>query len=305
MTEEAARAWTVLDEEAGRRVDVFLRDKLDGVGRAKLKNALENGLVRVNGRRVKKGMTVAAGDKVELELEDLTGSALPDPSIILDVVYEDAALVVVNKPAGVPTQPLRIGEVGTVANGLLARYPEMAGVGYEAREPGILHRLDVDTSGLLLAARNATVFEVLRNLLAAGGIEKEYQALVGGSMRAPQTIPYAIATDPTSATRVRVCFNEDEEFGWGGKPATTEVLSATPRGIFSLVSVRAKAARRHQVRAHLAAAGHPIVGDNIYGGPTAVGVTHHLLHASRMTFAHPVSGAVVDLTAPIPASWPS
>ena len=201
MTDDAARAWTVLDEEAGRRVDVFLRDKLDGVGRAKLKNALENGLVRVNGRRVKKGVTVAAGDKVELELEDLTGSALADPAVALDVVYEDAALVVVNKPAGVPTQPLRIGEMGTVANGLLARYPEMAGVGYEAREPGILHRLDVDTSGLLLAARNAAVFEVLRNLLAAGGIEKEYQALVGGSMRAPQTIPYAIATDPTSATR--------------------------------------------------------------------------------------------------------
>ena len=173
--------------DAGERVDVLLARRVPDLSRAKAKALIEEGAVRVDGRRVKKSYTVAVGDRVTLG--SIAGPvdfyAAPDPDLPLVVLAETEGYVVVDKAAGVPSHPLREGELGTLAGALVARYPEMRDVGYSKREPGILHRLDNDTSGVMLAARDQVTFEVLRQQLQAGEIEKRYLARCQGIVPAP------------------------------------------------------------------------------------------------------------------------
>ncbi|MCA9530320.1 MAG: RluA family pseudouridine synthase [Myxococcales bacterium] len=290
-------------EGAGARVDRWLAERLPALSRARAKRLAEEGLVRVNGRRVRKSHRLEAGDVVVLEvaLDALDARAVPDPDLPLSVLLEDADLVVVDKAAGVPSHPLRAGERGTVANALLARYPEMAGVGYSDREPGLVHRLDVDTSGALLAARGAEAFERLRAALRAGRVDKRYVALVEGVVVAPRVVDVPIANRPGDQGRVRVCEDARDAERLHARAAMTEVLATTQVGAGSLVEVRAHTATRHQVRAHLAALGHPLVGDVAYGGPVLPGLARHFLHASVIAFEHPRTGAAIEVRAPMPA----
>ena len=176
--------------DAGQRVDVVLARRVPELSRARAKRLIEEGVVRVGGRRVKKSYTVSVGDRVTLE--SLPGPvdfyAAPDPDLSLDVLVENVGYVVVAKPAGVPSHPLKEGEVGTLAGALVAHYPEMRDVGYSKREPGILHRLDNDTSGVMLAARDQATFDALRQQLKAGEIEKRYLARCQGIVPAPMII---------------------------------------------------------------------------------------------------------------------
>lgn len=300
-------ALVVGPEHAGARLDVFLRAAIEGLGRAGAKRLVEEGRVRVNGRRAPKALALAEGDRVSVEALDADHAAVgavADPELALDVVLEDPSFVVVNKEAGVPSQPLRPGERGTVANALVHRYPEMAGLAADAREAGLVHRLDVGTSGLLLAARTTEAYAALRGALTDGAIEKHYLALVGAALEAPSSIEHALASDGPRGQRMRACFSTEDLVRYDGKPATTEVLRVEPRGAFFLVEVRAFRAQRHQVRVHLAAEGAPLVGDALYGGPEADGVTHHLLHASFLGFDHPTTGERVELRSEPPATWP-
>ncbi|MFW6050618.1 MAG: RluA family pseudouridine synthase [Myxococcota bacterium] len=292
----------VAEEEAGRRLDVFLVHRVPGVGRAAARRLVAEGKVRVNGRRAKKGEPVRAGDRVWLEQVPAVASfpAEPDPALPLRVCHEDARLVVVDKGAGVPSHPLRPGERGTVANALVARYPEMAAVGYGPREPGLVHRLDTGTSGLLVAARDARAFDELREALRAGGFDKRYVALCAGRLGAPRLVDFPIASARRNRRRVMVCPDPAEAARLDARPAETEVLEARPVGRNTLVTVRARTARRHQVRAHLAALGHPLVGDALYGGPALPGLARHFLHASYLRFPHP-DGGEVRVEAPLPA----
>ncbi len=298
----ATFSFEVTADEAGRRLDVALVRRLDGLGRAGAKKLVEQGAVRVNGKKVRKGAVLARGDVVEVT--DLPGGAdfdaEPDPAVPLEIVVEDPAFVVASKPAGVPTHPLHAGETGTAAGGLVARYPEMAGVGYSRREPGVCHRLDNDTSGLLLAARDDAAFERLTEQLKSGSMDKRYLALCAGRLSAPRTIDLPIANDPKNRRVVRVCEDPRDIVRLGGRDALTEVLTARPMGRFTFVEVRACTARRHQVRAHLAAIGHPLAGDELYGGPPLPGLDGHFLHASLLAFAHPVTGAPVEARASLP-----
>jgi len=268
-------------EEAGERLDAFLARRVPELSRARAKVLIEKGEARVDGRRVKKSYALGAGDRVTLD--SLPGPvdfhAAPDPSLGLEVLLETDSYVVVDKPAGVPSHPLREGELGTLAGALVARYPEMRGVGYRKREPGILHRLDTGTSGLVLAARNRRTFDELRRMLKAGEIEKRYLARCVGVVPAPIVIDTPIATDPRDQRKVRVCTDPRELKRLGAQAATTEVLSSTPAEQGSLVELRANNARRHQIRVHLASIGHPLLGDSLYGGPP---LDHHLLHASSL-----------------------
>ncbi len=228
-------------------------------------------------------------------------AALPDPALALHIVYEDGALVAVDKAPGVPSHPLRPDEVGTVANALVARYPEMAGIGWSPREPGLVHRLDTDTSGLLLAARTPAAFERMRDALRAGRIDKRYLALCAGRVVAPQIIDLPLANHPRDARRVVACITEADIARLRPRPAETEVLRVERVGDLSLVEVRAKSARRHQVRAHLAALGHALAGDTLYGGPDVTGLERHFLHASALEVVHPTTGAPLHLAAELPA----
>jgi 23S rRNA pseudouridine1911/1915/1917 synthase len=272
------------EADAGQRVDLVLARRVPELSRARAKALIEAGAVRVDGRRIKKSYTVSTGERVTLE--SVPGPvdfyAASDPNLALEVLLENKSHVIVDKPAGVPSHPLREGELGTLAGALVARYPEMRDVGYSKREPGILHRLDNDTSGVMLAARDQETFEALRRQLQAGEIEKRYLARCQGIVPAPIIIDTPIANDPRDRRKVRACTDPHEIKRLRAQPATTEVLTSTPAEHGSLIEVRANHARRHQIRAHLASIGHPLLGDPLYGGPPLEPPARHLLHATSI-----------------------
>lgn len=272
----------VTEADAGGRLDVVLARRVPELSRARAKVLIDEGAVRVEGRLAPKSRIVLAGERITLER--LPGPvdfhAAADPETPLEVLVEHDDFVIVEKPAGLPSHPLREGETHTLAGALVARYPEMRGVGYRKREPGILHRLDTDTSGVLLAARHAEAFDALRARLRAGEIEKHYLARCIGEVDAPRRIDLALANDPRDVRKVRACSDPREIRRLGARKARTEVLASQPAAHGSLVEVRANHASRHQVRVHLAAIGHPLLGDTLYGGPALEAPPHHLLHAS-------------------------
>jgi 23S rRNA pseudouridine1911/1915/1917 synthase len=271
----------VSEEDDGIRLDVFLARRVPSLSRARAKALVAGGAVRVDGRLAKKSRLLAPGDRVVVDSlpgpADFDASA--DPTLDLVVLRETDSYVIVDKPAGMPSHPLEDGELGTLAGALVARYPEMRAVGYGKREPGLVHRLDTDTSGVMLAARNEEAFERLRDDLRAGKIAKRYLARCAGNVVAPQIIETPIANDPRDRRRVRACSDPREIKRLGAQPARTEILDSAPASGGSLVEVRANHARRHQVRAHLAWIGHPLLGDLLYGGPEIDAPKHHLLHA--------------------------
>lgn len=283
--------------EAGLRLDVVLVRRVPGMSRSKARAMVEEGAIRVNGRSPRKGLRLAPGDHVTLARPPAPSDfhALPDPRLPLSIVHQDPWIVVVDKPAGVPSHPLREHEIGTVASALVARYPEMSGVGYRLREPGILHRLDTDTSGLLVAARDELTFETLRTSLKAGHIDKRYLALVDGRVEAPRAIDLPIAPHPRDPRRVVTIAGLK-----GARPARTEITKAEPIGVYTKIEVAAPHATRHQVRAHLAAIGHPLVGDALYGGSALPGLGRHFLHASRIVLLHPDDGRALRFGSALP-----
>ena len=169
-------------------------------------------------------------------------------------------------------------------------------MGYRNREPGILHRLDTDTSGVMLAARDQETFDALRRQLQAGQIEKRYLARCQGIVPAPIVIDTPIANDPRDRRKVRACIDPREIKRLRAQAARTELLVSTPAEHGSLVEVRADNARRHQIRVHLASIGHPLLGDTLYGGLTLENLDRHLLHAASITFTDPSTGTRSPIT---------
>lgn len=287
----------------GARLDKAL-GILAEVSRAKAKALLESG-VRLNGRRAVKGASVQEGDTIEIlePTDDGDAAAQPDPAVELDVRLETDRLLVVHKPAGLPTAPLRAGELGTLANAIVARFPDVAGVGPEPREPGLVHRLDTDTTGLVLVARTAAAYDELKHALRDGRVDKRYLAVVApgaGSGRAASvaadgelpdtgTIDIPLAPHPKDKRRVFACVHPRDVARLSPRPATTsftvlrrwETDDGERR---ALVEARAAKALRHQVRVHFAALGAPLLGDGLYGGPSAPDLARHALHASRVAY---------------------
>lgn len=288
----APRSFQVSPDQAGVRLDHFLRSALPELSRGALLEHMRAGHVRLNGRVAVKSAVLQVGDRIEVAgLTPETGPAA-DPELALQLLYEDAFLVAVDKPAHVPSHALRAGERGTLVSALLARYPEMRGVGYRELEAGLLHRLDNETSGILIAARDAETFRRLRTAHEGGQIEKRYLALVSGHPE-PQRARGYLRADRRKV-RVRAAPFPD------AKPVETEIVSSEPHGDLSLVCVQLQLAARHQVRAHLAALGHPIAGDVLYGGPQLAGLMRHFLHASALRFEHPWHGTRLELESGLP-----
>lgn len=286
------RTWTVAPNQSGQRLDRFLRAVLPHVSRAALREVIGRGQVRVNGRSVSKSAALAAGDRIDVSGLSLEAGPAPDPSVELRILYEDRWVIAVDKPAGLPSHALRAGERGTLVSGLLARYPELQGVGHRALEPGLLHRLDNDTSGILLAARAAESFEQLRAAHLRGEFRKRYLALVAGHAKPQQAHGFLLADRRKVLVR-------SQPFP-DAKPISSQLVSTEQRGPCSLICVEVVLAGRHQVRAHLAQLGHPIVGDELYGGPSWPGLQRHFLHASELEFPHPADGRRVHLQAQLP-----
>lgn len=281
----------VSSAQAGNRLDHVVRQALPELSRAAVRDLFAAGAVRVNGRVAGKGVGVAEGDTIDIAFAVET-TAL-EPVSALRVLYEDRWVVVVDKPAGVASHPLRAHEQGTVVAALLERYPEMRGVGYRDLESGLLHRLDIDTSGVLVAARDAQTFERLRQAHERGEFTKRYQALTLGRPAVQQARAYLRA----DRRKVRV---KREPFP-GAKPVALEVIDAQMYGDYGLVSVQVALAARHQVRAQLSSLGHPIAGDSLYGGPALPGLARHFLHASDIELPHPVTGERLHVQAELPS----
>jgi len=275
-------------ENAGERLDAFLAGPLGS--RARAQRLIEDGAVRVDGALVPKRHRMSAGETVTVEISAAAAQPEPDPApAAFAVRYEDDDLLVVDKPAGVVVHPARGHVSGTLSQAL-------AGVaaGGEDGRPGIVHRLDRDTSGLLVVARSAEAHRRLKRALQAREITREYVALVEGRPPARTgTIDAPIGRD----RRVRTRMSTDTD---APRDAVTqfEVAEALPRT--TLLDVRLETGRTHQIRVHLQAIGHPVVGDPEYGTAGRLGLARQFLHAARLRFAQPFSGAPVDVRSPLP-----
>jgi len=268
--------------------------------RAEAAALVDEGAVAVGGRQVTaRAHRVSEGDVLDLTLPAAPeGDGLPaaDPDVPVPVVHEDADLVVVDKPAGLVVHPGAGQPAGTLVNGLLARYPEIRSVG-EPDRPGIVHRLDKDTSGLLLVARSASAYDALVAMLAAREVDRRYRALAWGTLDAATgLIDAPIGRSSRDRTRMAVSIR--------GKQARTryEVVRAyhEPVAVTELVC-RLETGRTHQIRVHLAAIGHPVVGDARYGGARqSLPTPRMVLHAEQLALAHPVTGDPLSFASPVP-----
>ena len=282
---------------AGQRVDHLVAALLPGLSVAAARRLLDEGAVRVDGRPPRKGERLIVGQTVEVDDAALQGTqpaaVVPDPSVSIDIVFADDALVALAKPAGIPSHPLRPGQLGTAANALVVRFPECATASADLREAGLANRLDVGTSGLLLAARRPETWAPLRGALTGPDCQKTYLAEVTGMPPDAGSASDPIGRVGRRGSRVRV--------GGGRRPqeARTEWKVVARRPDTALVQAVLHSGRPHQVRAHLAAAGFPIVGDATYGGATAQELH---LHAAAIRFLHPLTGQWISLEAE-PPPW--
>jgi 23S rRNA pseudouridine1911/1915/1917 synthase len=276
LSGNAAR-FVVSAADAGERLDRLLVRHVPGLGRRAARELFARGAVTADGRTVRAATPAVAGSLIECALPD--ESPTPEPTLPLDVRLEQPSVLVVHKPAGQPTAPLRPGESGTLVNALLARYPELSGIGHRPREPGLVHRLDTETSGLLVVARDATTFTLLTAALRGGRIEKRYLAIVA-ALDLPESGVVEGALGPDPRRRGRVELVPDPSLQYAREASTRyRVLERTKR--FALLELDAARAFRHQIRAHLASLGAPLVGDALYGGPEWLDAgKRHALHAS-------------------------
>ena len=284
------RSLEVPADAAGMRVDVWLAGALE-LPRARVKELLERGAVRIGGRPPRKGDRTVAGARVEVTLTDEDPRPVPQPELPLSVIHLDPQLVAVDKPAGMPSHPLQPGERGTAVNALVARHPECAEASADPREGGLVHRLDTLTSGVLLAARTAEAWRALREAFSGRQVDKRYLAVVTG--------PVADEGEIDLPLRHRGDHVEPAMSG-GGREALTDFRVMSRAGDASLLEVRIHTGVLHQIRAHLAAIGAPVLGDTDYGGRPLPGLDRFFLHAARLGFSHPATGSRLEITAPLP-----
>jgi 23S rRNA pseudouridine1911/1915/1917 synthase len=278
-------------EAAGERLDRFLAGLEEVGSRAAAERLLGEKRVRVDGSPRAKGHRLAGGERLEVEVPEGRRTALQLEDLDLRIAYEDEHLLVVDKPAGLVVHPSAGHASGTLVHGLLGH--SIAG-GAEAERPGIVHRLDRDTSGLLVVARSDEAHRRLQRLLRARKIEREYLALVQGRPRSRSgRIEAAIGRDRTDPTRVSLDTAAPRD-------AVTDfdVVELFPR--HALLRVRLQTGRTHQIRVHLAAIQLPVAGDPVYGIAGDLGLERQFLHAARLAFEHPVSGERVEAESPLP-----
>ena len=282
-------------EESGERIDALLARILPELSRSAAQRLLEEGRVLLNGRPVKKNYKCAAGDRFTVSLPE-TAEDLPlvPQNIPLNVVFEDGDVIVVNKPRGLVVYPDPGHPDGTLVNALLFHCGDsLSGIGGEKR-PGIVHRIDKDTSGLLIVAKNDFAHQALSGQLADRSLSRIYEAVVRGNLREDTgTVSKPIGRHPTDRKRMAVLP--------GGRPAVThwEVL-ARYRG-YTHIRCRLETGRTHQIRVHMASLGHPLLGDETYGAPAPdKGLIGQCLHARELKFIHPRTGESVRLETELP-----
>ena len=303
--ETEALAFEVSEEEAGTRLDALLAARVEGVSRTALKRLIDDGDATVAGRAAKPSHKVRAGDRVEVELVAPPPLDLAPEDIPLDIVHEDEEIVVVNKTAGMVVHPAAGVRGGTLANALAFHFQRLSRHAGALR-PGIVHRLDRDTSGLIVVAKSAFAHEHLAEQFRARTVFKSYVALVHGRLKEDAgRVEQPLARDPRHRTRMAVVR--------GGREAVTAWRVRRTYERFTLLDVKIKTGRTHQIRVHLAWLKHPVVGDETYGmgrdrnladarlraALDALG--RQFLHAEQLAFTHPRTGERLRFAAPLPA----
>ncbi len=291
-TQAEQRAFEVDAAGHGERLDKLLVAQAGEFSRSHLQSLIERGLVTVDGvvarsasRRLKAGQSVV----IELQPTDECLAFTPEP-MALAVVFEDEHIIVIDKPAGLVVHPAPGHWRGTLLNGLLAHHH---GASLLPRA-GVVHRLDKDTSGLMVVAKTTLSMTALTRAIAARDVRREYLALAHGVLPAtPFSIDAPIGRDPVSRVRMAVVGS--------GKTARTDITRIAADADFSAVLCRLHSGRTHQIRVHLASRGHPLLADALYGGAPALGLTRQALHAARLGFVHPASGQALRFEAALPA----
>ncbi|HLZ81565.1 MAG TPA: RluA family pseudouridine synthase [Ktedonobacteraceae bacterium] len=290
-------SWHIGEEQVGQRVDLFITSILDNMSRTAVQQLIVNGDILVNERASKPGYILRIGDKLQLlqnPARSRTNSAKPR-SMPLEIVYEDEDLLVINKAAGMVVHPAPGHADDTLVNALLARYPGLQGV--EGLRPGIVHRLDKDTSGLIIVAKNAPAQAALIEQMKQHLVVKRYLALVEGIVSLEQgSIDAPIGRDPRHRQQMAIT-------AAGSREARTHFRVLERFSRHTLLLLELETGRTHQIRVHLKAIGHPIVGDPVYGSGNTRGnlsLRRQFLHAYQLKFTHPTSGKILELEAPLP-----
>ena len=290
---------SIIAEESGERIDALLARTLEGLSRSAAQRLLEEGRVtrEEGGKALRKSDRVQAGEHITVVLPELAVDLpLIPQDLPLDVVYEDGDLIVVNKERGMVVHPAPGHPDGTLVNALLWHCGDsLSGIGGEKR-PGIVHRIDKDTSGLLIVAKNDFAHQALSAQLQDRSLSRVYEAVVRGRLRADSgTIDRPIGRHPTD--RKRMAVNEKN-----GRPAVTHWNVLARYAAYTHVRCRLETGRTHQIRVHMASIGHPLLGDGVYGAPCPEkGLEGQCLHARELKFIHPRTGEAIHLTTGLPA----
>ena len=305
--------------DAGTRLDLFLTRRFAPAAawtRSAVQRMIAEGAVTLNGQKTKPSVRLKAGDRIDMTAPPVAETALVAEALSLDILYEDADCIVVDKAPGMVVHPAAGWRAGTLVNALLHHCPDLPGIGGE-RRPGIVHRLDKDTSGVMVVAKHDAAFQRLAADFKARRVEKEYVALAWGVMsKADGAIDRPIGRHRSQRKKmssVRALARVREALtNWHVEKVFPSGAAAGRFAHVSLLRLRPQSGRTHQLRVHLADEGHPLIGDQVYGpapaafarygvDPVLRGFPRQALHASRLRFAHPMTGAVMEFSAPPPA----
>jgi 23S rRNA pseudouridine1911/1915/1917 synthase len=287
---------TISRDQAGQRLDRSLAQALPAFSRARLQTLIRDGLVTLNGKTARPRDAVRNGDEVEVREPEIEKVDAKPETIPLDVLFEDDDLLVLNKPAGLVMHPGAGHQQHTLVNALLAHCNNLSGIGGKER-PGIVHRLDKETSGALVIAKNDATHRDLSKQFAARTMGKIYLALVAGTPRKNTgVIDKAIERHPVHRQRMSIARRQ-------GRSAKTEYRVLRSSGDVSLVECTLHTGRTHQIRVHLHDLGHPVLGDKLYAGKRAGNFHRQMLHAWKLTFRHPNSGEEMTFEAPVPRDF--
>ncbi|MGF1498674.1 MAG: RluA family pseudouridine synthase [Elainellaceae cyanobacterium] len=294
-------AGNLSDPDSTLRLDRWLAAQLPDLSRSRIQQLIEDAQVCVNGQIcTRKQQAVAVGDRITLTIPSVIPTALKPQAIPLDILYEDETLIILNKPAGMVVHPSAGHAEGTLVNALLAHCGSLPGIGGVER-PGIVHRLDKDTTGAIVVAKTDQALQHLQDQIRAKTARREYLAVVYGAPQASQgTIDQPIGRHPVDRQKMGIVSPER-----GGRRAITHWTVQERLGNYTLMHFQLQTGRTHQIRVHSSEMGHPIVGDTTYGAGRSVGVklTGQALHAWKLSLQHPVSGEEIEAIAPLPADF--
>ena len=285
-----------VENEEGERVDRYLAEELDGRSRSYVQKLIKDGYITINDKPVKANYRLVSGDRVEVVFPDIEEPDIIPENIPIDILYEDADIIVVNKPKQMVVHPAPGHYNGTLVNALMYHCgSELSGINGNKR-PGIVHRIDMDTTGSLVVCKNDTAHQSLAGQLKEHSIHRVYEAVVHGNIKEEEgTVNAAIGRHPTDRKKMSTISRN-------GRTAITHYSVLKRFGDYTYIRCQLETGRTHQIRVHMASIGHPIVGDMVYGPKKCPfpGLTGQTLHAKTLGITHPATGEYLEITAPLP-----